>query len=391
MRTGYWTHKMLGQSMASIMGNRFTLRVAILLSLTLLSSLWVETEAVQVRTDKAIEEIADSLVPELSRERKIPGAAVAVVSGETVVFAKGYGHADLEKRTPVTGETVFQLASTTKPFTAAVIMRLVEEKKLSLDERLKKYLAWLPKQYEAILIRQLLTHTSGVRRDLRRENIDEFSIEEFKRRLEASEAAFPPGTKWEYSNTGYTLLALAAEEVSGKSFGQLLREQIFEPLRMSSAGYRVTETRPNDAVGYELVNGELQRMPRVFSGWGNSGIQANALDVARWVASVSKRSLLTRESYEAMETPARVANGSEARFEFAGEKKASYGFGWFLTSYRGKKLVTHGGAIGGFSSEVNRFDGFSIIVLSNGKQGADRRGQADAIADALYDRLPVLK
>jgi CubicO group peptidase (beta-lactamase class C family) len=375
--------------MASIMGNPCALVVVILLNVAVASPLWAQTEAGQVQRDKVIEAIADSVVPELLRERKIPGAAVAVVSGGAVVFAKGYGLADLEKRLPVTTATVFQLASTTKPFTAAVIIRLVEEKKLSLDERLKRYLEWLPKQYEAITIRQLLTHTSGVRRDLRRENIDEFSIEEFKRRLEASEAAFPPGTKWEYSNTGYTLLAFAAEEVSGKSFGQLLRDQIFEPLQMVSADYRVAEVGENDAVGYELVDGEQKRMPRVFSGWGNSGIQANILDVARWVASLSKRSLLTRESYEAMEVPARLADGGEARFEFGGEKKASYGLGWFLTNYRGQKVVTHGGAIAGFSSEVNRFDGVSIIVLSNGKQGADRRGQADAIADAIYDRLPA--
>lgn len=373
------------------MANRLTLPVVILLSFTLSTSLWAQTDAVEVRTDKAIEQMADSLVPELLRERKIPGAAVAVLSRDTVVFAKGYGYADLEKRTPVTTQTVFQLASTTKPFAAAVIMRLVEESRMSLDEPLKRYLAWLPKQYQAVTIRQLLTHTSGVRHDLRRENIDEFSIDEFKRRLEVSEAAFPPGTKWQYSNTGYTLLALAAEEIAGKSFGQLLHQQIFKPLRMASADYRVGETRPNDAVGYELVNGELQRMPRVFSGWGNSGIQADVLDVARWVLSLSKRSLLPRASYEAMETPARLGDGSEVQFEFAGEKKASYGLGWFLTNYRGRKLVTHGGAIAGFSSEVNRFDGLSIVVLSNGKQGVDRRGQADAIADALHDRLPVLK
>ena len=358
------------------------------LGFALASTLLAQTQA---PTDKAIEKIADAIVPELLLERNIPGAAVAVLSGDAIVFAKGYGLANLEKRTPATTETVFQLASTTKPFTAAVIMRLVEEKKLSLDERLNQYLAWLPKQYEAITIRQLLTHTSGVRRDLRRENIDEFSLDEFKRRLEKSEAAFPPGTKWEYSNTGYTLLALATEEVTGKPFGQLLREQIFEPLGMASAGYRVTEVREKDASGYELVNGELKAMPRIFSGWGNSGMQANVLDVARWVASLSKRSLLSRESYEAMETAARFADGAEARFAFGGEKSASYGLGWFLTSYRGKKLVTHGGAIAGFSSEVNRFDHVSIIVLSNCKQGADRRGQSDAIADALYDRLPALK
>lgn len=369
------------------MGNRLAWRFAVLLSLTVASSIWARSE----QTEKATQEIADVVVRELLRDRKIPGAAVAVLSGDTVVFTKGYGIADLERETPVTTATVFQIASTTKPFTAAVIMRLVEEKKLSLDERLNRYLAWLPKQYETVTIRQLLTHTSGVRRDLRLENIDEFSIDEFKRRLEASEAAFPPGTKWEYCNTGYTLLALAAEEVTGKSLGQLLREQIFEPLGMAGAGYRVNEALPNDAVGYELVNGEPKRMPRVFSGWGNSGIQASVDDISRWVASLSKRSLLSRESYEAMEIPARFADGAEARFEFGGEKKASYGLGWFLTSYRGQKVVTHGGAVAGFSSEVNRFDGLAIIVLSNCKQGADRRGQADAIADALYDRLPAPK
>src|SRR5688500_18367853 len=297
-------------------GSQLTWVIVVLFGFVLASSLWARLEPIEVRTEKAIEEIADVIVPELLRERQIPGAAVAVVSGDNVVFAKGYGFADLEKQTPVTTATVFQLASTTKPFTAAVIMRLVEEGKLSLDEPLKRYLAWLPKQYEAITIRQLLTHTSGVRRDLRRENIDEFSIDEFKRRLAASEAAFPPGTKWEYSNTGYTLLALAAEEVTRKTFGQLLREQIFEPLKMESADYRVTEPRPTDAVGYELVDGQLKRMPRLFSGWGNSGIQANLLDVALWVVSLSKRSLLSAESYEAMEARARLANGEEARFEF---------------------------------------------------------------------------
>lgn len=364
-----------------------TLHLVILFGIWASNAVSAETDANAERTEKGIEQIADSLVPELLRERKTPGAAVAVVSRDKVKFAKGYGFADLEKRAQVTTETVFQLASSTKPFTAAVIMRLVEEAKLSLEAPLKQDLAWLPKQYDAITIRQLLTHTSGVRHDLRRENIDEFSIDEFKRRLEASEPEFAPGTKWQYSNTGYTLLALAAEKVTGKSFGELLREQIFKPLGMSSADYRVGETRPNDAVGYELVNGELQRVPRVFSGWGNSGIQANVLDVARWVAALSERSLLSRATYEAMEKPARLADGSEVRFEFAGEKNASYGLGWFLTSYRGKKLVTHGGAIAGFSSELNRFDDLAIIVLSNCKQGADRRGQADAIADALYDRL----
>jgi CubicO group peptidase (beta-lactamase class C family) len=338
------------------------------------------------RSERGIELIADSLIPALMRDRQIPGAAVAVLARDTVLFAKGYGVADLATRRPVATSTIFQLASTTKPMTAGVIMRLVEEGKIGLDAPVRQYVAWLPQQYAGITIRQLLTHTSGVRYDLRRENVDEFSLEEFRRRLEASEAAFPPGSRWQYSNTGYTLLAIAAEQVSGKSFGELLRESIFEPLGMAGAGYRVSAPGPEHAIGYDLVDGSLQRAPRVFSGWGNSGVEANVIDVARWVASLSRRSLLRAESYVLMEAAARLRDGSPVEFQFSGEK-SSYGFGWFLAKYRGKRLVTHGGAIAGFSSVVNRFDDIAIIVLSNGKQGADRRGQADALATALYDRL----
>jgi CubicO group peptidase (beta-lactamase class C family) len=338
------------------------------------------------RNDGGIERLADSLIPALLRERRIPGAAVAVLARDRVLFVKGYGVADMDTRRPVGTSTIFQLASTTKPMTVTVIMRLVEAGKIELDVPVRQYVTWLPQQYTGMTIRQLLTHTSGVRYDLRRENVDEFSLDEFRRRLEASEAAFPPGTRWQYSNTGYTLLAIAAEQASGKSFAALLREWIFELLGMTGAGYRVSAPGPEHAVGYDLVEGTLRRAPRVFSGWGNSGIEANILDVARWVASLSQRSLLRPESYALIEAVPRLKDGSPVEFQFSGEK-SSYGFGWFLTRYRGKRLVTHGGAIAGFSSVVNRFDDIAIIVLSNGKQGADRRGQADAIATALYDGI----
>lgn len=338
------------------------------------------------RNEPGIERLADSLIPALMRERQIPGAAVAVLAHDTVLFAKGYGVADLDTRRPVGNSTIFQLASTTKPMTASVIMRLVEAGKIGLDTPVRQYVEWLPQQYRDVTIRQLLTHTSGVRYDLRRENVDEFSLDEFRRRLEASEAAFPPGSRWQYSNTGYTLLAIAAEQASGKSFEALLRQSFFEPLGMAGAGYRVSAPGPEHAIGYDLVEGRLQRAPRVFSGWANSGVEANVLDVARWLASLSRRSLLRAESYVLIEAAPRLTDGSPVEFQFSGEK-SSYGFGWFLTSYRGKRLITHGGAIAGFSSVVNRFDDIGIIVLSNGKQGADRRGQADAIAKALYDGL----
>jgi CubicO group peptidase (beta-lactamase class C family) len=140
------------------------------------------------------------------------------------------------------------------------------------------------------------------------------------------------------------------------------------------------------AVGYDLVNDSLARAPHVFSGWGNSGIESTASDMARWVAALARGEILKPASYRAMWTPGRLIGDTVLNFPFRGSPSA-YGFGWFLTSYRGAPLNTHGGAIAGFSSVVHRFtaNGWSVIVLSNGKQGADRQNQADVVAQAVVD------
>jgi len=333
-----------------------------------------------------IERVVDSVVPGMLAARMIPGAAVAVLSNDTLLLAKGYGTANLESGAPVSASTILQIGSTTKPFTAIVLLRLAEEGKVHFDSTARFYLPWLPPQYRDVTVLELLNHTSGVRYDLRRENIDEFPLDEFRRRLAVSEAAFPHGTRWQYSNTGYTLLALIAEAVSGQSFDTLLRERIFQLLGMSTAAYRDSSAGPAHATGYDLVDGTLRRQPRVFSGWGNSGIEASVIDIARWASALSRRELLRPESYRLMYQPAILRGGTSVDFEFSGAR-SSYGLGWFLTSYRANRLVTHGGAIAGFSSVVHRFDTLTIVVLSNGKAGADRRGQADAIGTAIYDAL----
>lgn len=331
----------------------------------------------------------DSIVTVVLVERQAPGAAVAIVRRGELVFAQGYGLADQASARPVKVETIFQLASLTKPFTAMAVLLLIEEGKVGLDAPAKRYLPWLPKHYVAITVRQLLTHTSGVARDLRRENVDEFPPAEFRRRLEAAPASFTPGAKWEYSNTGYTLLSLIAEATSGQEFGAFLDARIFRPLGMVRTGYRVPKTGDDaHAVGYDLVEGELIRAPHVFSGWGNSGIESTVLDIAKWAAAIQSRSLLQPGSYAAMFTPARLGSGAVVEFPFGGAP-SSYGFGWFLTRDHEADLITHGGAITGFSSIVNWFpkEELMMIVLSNGKQGPDRRGQADGIARAIADAL----
>jgi CubicO group peptidase (beta-lactamase class C family) len=339
--------------------------------------------------DPGLERV-DSIVGALLREREIPGAAVAIVRGDSLVFARGYGVADRERSVPVRAGTVFQLASTTKPFTATALLMLVEEGRVELDAPAARYLPWLPAKYASVTPRQLLTHTSGVYPDVRRANVDEMTVAEFRRRLDEQPVSFAPGERWQYANAGYTLIADIVESVTGGDFGAFLHRRILQPLGMRTAGYRVAQTGDTlHAVGYDLVEGRLERAPHVFSGWGNSGIEASVLDLAAWAAALERRELLAPGSYEAMYAPARLASGEEARFGFGGAAGSGYGLGWFLSSQRGEPLITHGGAIAGFSSIVNRFPQrrLTIIVLSNGKQGADRMGQADAIARAIAAEL----
>lgn len=340
------------------------------------------------RPDPGLERV-DSVMGALLRQREIPGAAVAILRGDTLVFARGYGVADRERNLPVRPGTLFQLASTTKPFTATAVLMLAEEGKVDLDAPAARHLPWLPAKYAGITIRQLLAHTSGIYPDVRRANVDEMTMEEFRRRLEEQPVSFPPGTRWQYANAGYTLLAGIVESASGEELGAFLRRRIFQPLGMRTAGYRVAETGDTlHAVGYDRVEGRLERAPHVFSGWGNSGMEASVLDLAAWAAALARQELLAPRSYQAMYAPAQVDTG-EVRFSFGGAPQSSYGLGWFLSSYRGEPLITHGGAIAGFSSIVNRFPGrrLTIIVLSNGKQGEDRMGQADALARAIADLL----
>jgi len=331
--------------------------------------------------------VLDSAIARVMAERGIPGAAVAFLRGDTIVHLRGYGVTDRTRGTPVTPETVFQIASATKPFTAMAVLLLVEGGRLALDDPASRYLDWLPERYRSVTIRQLLQHTGGVAPDMRRANVDEMSEAEFRTRFLERPASFPAGARWEYANAGYTLLSQIVEVVSGVPFGRFLADRIFLPLRMARTGYRAPRRAdPHQATGYDLADGQLQQAPHVFSGWGNSGIESTAADLARWAAAVHRGAMLRPQSYHAMFAPGRVTGDTAINFRFR-DGRAAYGLGWFVMQAQGEPLHSHGGAIAGFSSIINRFPqrGWTIIVLSNAKQGADRQGQAEVIAHAVLD------
>lgn len=307
-----------------------------------------------------------------------PGAVLAFVERGKSRFRVS-GVEALERDDAVTETTIFQIASLTKPFTAILILRLAEQGRLGLDERARSTLEWLPDSYEAVTVRQLLNHTSGVPRDLRRENVDEFPAAEIRPRFLAATPSFPAGSKWEYSNTGYILLSLIAEERTGRPFAELLRIHIFDPLGMRDSRYRAAlVVGRGRAMGYDRQEDRWQPAPPVYSGFGNSGIETSARDLARFAAALQERRLLQPESYAEMLAPARLASGERVGFPFRGEQ-ASYGLGWFLTSLCGNPVALHGGTIAGFSSAlywaVER--DLSALALSNGKARPDRTAIAE--------------
>ena len=351
----------------------------------LLCSILLLLTAIPAQADRT-----DEIIRAEMARRYIPGASVAVIRNNRIVLARGYGLANIERSFPATPRTMYQLGSTTKVFTAAAIMMLVEEGRISLDARAARYLSWLPPIYSDITVRQLLTHTSGVNRDLRTANEDDFTADEFRRRLAVAPRSAASGERWEYANTGYILLGMIIESVSGKGYGEFLTERIFRPLGMRDTRFLEPpgENR-NRAIGYERRQNAYHRSAYFSGGFAAGGLISSANDMARWARALNTERLLRRASWEQVWTPARLGNGQPINFTFRGEP-TSYGFGWFLTSYRGRKLVTHGGVLSGFSSVLHRFadDNITIIVLCNSKEGEriegqDRMGQAEVLAQTV--------
>jgi D-alanyl-D-alanine carboxypeptidase len=316
------------------------------------------------------------------REFPAPGAAVTLVENGVARFRE-FGVERLDG-SPVGRDTVFQIASLTKPFTAIAILRLAEQGRLRLDDRAAQWLSWLPDAYRDVTIRQLLGHVAGVPRDLRRENVDEFTVDEFRRRFIAAPPSFAPGERWEYSNAGYTLLAMIAERAGGQEFGRLLDEFVFRPARMRRTRYRAPLlAAAGRATGYDWQDGSWTAAPPVYSGFGNSGIETTSADLAAFALALQRGRLLRPESTAQMLAPAMLATGQPVTFPFRGAP-ASYGMGWFLTELCGTRIVTHGGTIAGFSANLSWAPErrLSVGALSNGKSGPDRVGVADKLASA---------
>lgn len=311
-----------------------------------------------------------------------PGAAVAVVRHGRVVFARGQGAARLDPLVPVAPDTAFRLASITKQLTARAIALLVDDGALTLDTPAGALLPGLPAWSRQLRVGHLVAHTAGLPEY--ETLIPAGRVEPVTDRdvvgILASRASLrsTPGTRFEYSNGGYAMLATIVEEVSGRPFPAFLRDRIFDPLRMAGAVAHVpgrTEVQRR-AYGYGEDAGAGAGWPDADQGvttavLGDGGVYASALDLALWDAA------LHRPGYQ----PDPAALAPYAAPVAPGVR---YGFGWYLDTFRGHARQRHEGWSTGFQNEIQRFPeaGLTVVVLTNRASPAVR-APVEAIATRL--------
>ena len=308
-----------------------------------------------------------------------PGAAVLVVRNGKPVFRRGYGVADLRTLRPIDANTNFRLASFTKQFTAMCIMLLVHDGKLHYDDHLTDIFPDFPAYGESITVRNLLNHTSGLPDyeelltkqypNTPDEKIPQIHDQEVRKLLEQTTAPkFPAGSRWAYSNSGYVVLGLIVEKVSGKLFGKFLRQRIFAPLGMN--GTIVYEKGKNN------VSHRAYGHSKGKDGWretdqsstsatlGDGGIYTSIDELEKWDRALRDHTLLSETEMRPALTAVQPTGGPAKTDEGT---KVSYGFGWFLDPYRGHKRMFHDGETMGFRTTIQRFpdDGLTVIVLAN--------------------------
>jgi CubicO group peptidase (beta-lactamase class C family) len=331
----------------------------------------------------------DEFVRAEMQRQHVPGVAIGVVKNGTVLKAQGYGYANVEHEVPVGPETVFESGSLGKQFTATAVMLQVEDGKLSLSDPITKFFPDAPEAWRSITVRNLLTHTSGIP-DYTVGSFDyrkDYTEEELAKMAYGLALEFPPGSRWNYSNTGYVLLGVIVHKASGKFYGDVLAERVFKPLGMTTA--RViseADIIPHRAAGYRLVDGELKNQEWVapmLNTTADGSLYLSVRDMIAWDAGVRARRVLSAESWSQVLAPVRLASG----------KTYPYGFGWFLDERGGKPLEQHGGAWQGFKTQFSRFlgDDLSVIVLANLDETNQERfadGIAAILDPALAARVP---
>ena len=343
------------------------------------SSLSAQNQLPADLTDKIDKVVADTLT-----RTGVPSASIAVVKEGQIAYVKAYGDARLEPKTPATAQMRYSIGSISKQFTAAAILLLQEQGKLSLDDKVSKYVPDLTRAND-VTIRQLLSHTSGYQdywpQDyvmpgmLQPTNAQQIMDAWAKKPLD-----FDPGTKWQYSNTNYVIAGVIVEKVAHMPLLQFLQQKVFTPLGIKSTFD--TDSGPlgeADPRGYlRFALGPLRPAPKEGKGWmfAAGELAMTAEDLAKWDISVIDQKILKPASYREMQTDVLLKNGLDTH----------YGLGVDVNSQGGHRAISHGGEVSGFTAQNTIFpdDRAAIVVLTNQDAASASGAIAGGIAPLLF-------
>lgn len=287
--------------------------------------------------------------------KRFNGAVLVAQSGKPLL-AKGYGMANYEWSIPAAADTRFRLGSITKQFTAMAVLLLEQDGKLSVDDPVSRHWGDAPEAWRGITIHQLLTHTSGIynytalpgyARDMRKTK----SPAEILRDVADRPLEFQPGTQMKYSNSGYVLLGLLIEKLSGMSYAEFVRQRIFQPLGMNDTGYDSdTAIIARRAAGYERRGGELRNAQFLDMSLPHAAgaLYSTCLDLLKWDAALRGQKLLNADHYRRYFTP----------------DKNDYAYGWIIKESNGAVWQSHGGGINGFSTMIIRVPSKELLVVA---------------------------
>jgi CubicO group peptidase (beta-lactamase class C family) len=330
----------------------------------------------------------DAIVEAPIKAGKLAGASVAVVKGSDTVVMKGYGFADLELDVPTPPRATYEIGSVTKQFTAASILLLAEQGKLSLEDEITRFLPDYPTQGNHVSIRRLLNHTSGIKGYTELLEFRELSMlkkprQELVKLFGAKPFDFKPGEAQIYNNSAFFLLGLIIEKVSGKPYEEFVQEHLFDRVGMKDSYYCSERTiRKNHAHGYDTDRNGLVLKAYVDHTWpyAAGSLCSNTLDLVAWNKALHGGKVLKAESYTEMMSPGVLNDGTRIR----------YGMGIGLSDTDGRRTISHGGGINGFLSESEYYpdDDLVIVVLLNTAGPVSPRELARQIAEAVLGKAP---
>ena len=328
---------------------------------------------------------ADATIKNFKKDAEFSGAVLIGQNGK-IVFQKAYGYANREWNIPNTTQTKFRIASLTKQFTAAAILILHDRGKLKVTDPISRYLPDLPAEWQRVTIHQLLTHTSGlpeytsppeIEKTL---NLTGATPQQLIDLVRQQPMLFSPGTKFHYCNTGYLLLGMIIEKVSGLDYGAFLNRNIFVPLQLNNTGYDSrANILPERASGYWMRNGRVENAGYVDVSipYAAGGLYSTVSDLFRWNEALATGRLLSVESQRAMFTP----------YPEAVLSGMHYGYGVVITERLGQPRYYHGGGIQGFATAIERYpkSNVCVVVLSN-EEEVKSWELATSLADLLLSK-----